>query len=309
MTLQTILEEDREQLMASLSGADAPAAVRALNGALDRMLYTFNDREESARVREAASSLLRTAKASCSLMDSAGETKIYGRTEYGAAPPEKGKLPRGGLLLLLLGVIGAAATVAGGLMLASAAQGAALPPRWLLAGVPLLSFAAFLFAGRFLRRGKEQPRETLHAETKIDPSLVYTHLLSAILVIDRCLEEVRDEDRREEKERVTAGIAAMDGAELELLSQLLEDAYSRRGQDELAAEEISQIGFYLHRKGVDVVDWAGEDAVSGPGGAAAAAVNSAWFDMMPAYESGTLRPALIADGKLLKKGMASAGRG
>ena len=71
----------------------------------------------------------------------------------------------------------------------------------------------------------------------------------------------------------------------------------------------SQIRFYLHRKGIDVVDWAGEDAVSGPGGAAAAAVNSAWFDMMPAYEGGTLRPALIADGKLLKKGMASAGRG
>ncbi len=307
MTLQTILEEDREQLMASLSGADAPGAVRALNGELDRMLYTFNDREESARVREAASDLLRTAKASCSLMDSAGETKIYGRTEYGAAPPEKGKLPRGGLLLLLLGVIGAAATVVGALMLASGAQGA--PPRWLLAGVPLLSFAACLLAGRFLRRGKERAKETLHAETKTDPSLVYTHLLSVILVIDQCLEEVRNEDRREEKERAEAGIAALDGGELELLSQLLEDAYGRRGQDELAAEEISQIGFYLHRKGVDVVDWTGEDAVSGPGGAAAAAVNSAWFDMMPAYEGGTLRPALVADGKLLKKGMASAGRG
>ena len=308
MTLQTILEEDREQLMASLSGADAPAAVRALNGELDRMLYSFNDREESARVREAASSMLRTAKAACSMLDSAGETTIYGRTEYGAAPPEKGKLSKAGLLLLLLGLLAAAVTVAVGLMIASSAQGAALPPRWLLAGVPLLSFAAALCAGLLLRRGKLKAKETLHAETKIDPSLVYTHLLSAVLVIDKCLEEVRAGDRREEKERRSARIAALDGAELELLSQLLEDAYSRRGQDEQAAEEIAQIGFYLHKKGVDVVDWTGDAGALG-GGNAAAAAESAWFDMMPAYERGTLRPALIADGKLLKKGMASAGRG
>ena len=56
--------------------------------------------------------------------------------------------------------------------------------------------------------------------------------------------------------------------------------------------------FYLHRKNIDVVDWTPDTAGQG-----------AWFDMMPAYDSGTFRPALIADGTLLKKGMASAGRG
>ena len=92
----------------------------------------------------------------------------------------------------------------------------------------------------------------------------------------------------------------------QLLAQLLEDAYGRRDEDEQAEEEISQIRFYLHGKNIDVVDWPGEP-VGQSGGEAA--VPAGWFDMMPAYSGGTLRPALVADGTLLKKGLASAGRG
>ena len=304
MTLQTIFEQNRERLVSALSGADAPSAIRTLNEELDRLLYAFNDQEESAPVREAAASMLRVAKAACSLVDSAGETKIYGRTEYGEAAPAKRKVSGGGLTLLILGLIGAAVTVGGALWLASSAQSAGLPPRWLLAGVPLLGCAAFFFAGILFRRGKAPSKETLHAETKIDASLVYTRLLAVILVIDKCLEEVRSADRREEKARLREQASAVDPAELELLSQLLEDAYGRRGEDEQAEEEISQIGFYLHRKGIDVVDWTADAA--GSGGTAG---QSGWFDMMPAYAGGTIRPALTADGRLLKKGMASAGRG
>ena len=57
--------------------------------------------------------------------------------------------------------------------------------------------------------------------------------------------------------------SALDGAELELLSQLLEDAYARRGGDGQAEEEIAQIRFYLHRKNIDVVDWNAEAAAPG----------------------------------------------
>jgi len=31
-----------------------------------------------------------------------------------------------------------------------------------------------------------------------------------------------------------------------------------------------------------------------------------WFELLPARRTGTMRPALTADGKLLKKGLASA---
>ena len=98
-----------------------------------------------------------------------------------------------------------------------------------------------------------------------------------------------------------AQISAMDPAELELLFRLLEDAYGRRGEDEQAEEEISQIRFYLHRKGIEAVDWNGDaDGQNGAEG------RGGWFDMMPAFKSGTIRPALVSDGKLLKKGLASA---
>ncbi len=307
MTLQTLLEQEKERLISALSGADPVSAVRSMNAALDRILYAFNDGEENPRVREAADGMLQAAKAACSLADCAGETTIYGRTEYGKTAPGKKKLSKGGLLLLVLGLIGAASTVLGAQFLASSAAG--LPPRWVLAGVPLLTAAALFFAGMLLRRGKETSKETLHAETKIDASLAYNRLLSVILVIDKRLEEVRSAARQEEKARLREQASALDGAELELLSRLLEDAYGRRGEDELAEEEISQIRFYLHQKNVEVVDWT-DDAVQQSGTEGGAAViNSSWFDMIPAYSGGTIRPALVADGKLLKKGMASAGRG
>ena len=300
MTLQAIFEQNRERLISAVSGADTASAIPVLSAELDRILYTYNDQEENARVREAAGSMIQVAKAACSLVDTAGDTKIYGRTEYGAAAPVKGKLPKWGLVLLILGLIGAAVTVAGIQLIASsaAAASAGLPPRWLLAALPLLTVALFFLAGMLLRRGKQSPGETLHAETKLDASLVCNRLLSMILVMDKRLEEVRSSVRMEEKERQKEQASAMDPEELELLSRLLEDAYGRRGEDGQAEEEISQIRFYLHRKNIDVVD--GTPEGNGPGG---------WFDMMPAYSGGTIRPALAADGILLKKGMASAGRG
>ena len=63
--------------------------------------------------------------------------------------------------------------------------------------MPLLTAVALFFAGMLLRRGKEAPKETLHAETKIDPTLAYNRLLSVILVIDKRLEEVRSSARQE----------------------------------------------------------------------------------------------------------------
>ncbi|MBR6451940.1 MAG: hypothetical protein IKS87_04485, partial [Lachnospiraceae bacterium] len=56
-------------------------------------------------------------------------------------------------------------------------------------------------------------------------------------------------------------------------------------------EQIAQIGFYLHKKGIDVVDWTADAAGPGESGGGTA-VQSAWFDMMPAYSGGTIRPAL-----------------
>ena len=314
MTLQTLLEQNRERLMSAVNGADTVSAVRVLNSELDRILYTFNDQEENAEVRAAAGSMIQVAKASCSLADSAGETKIYGRTEYGEAAAAKRKLPTWVLLLLIIGLIGAAVTVIGVQILASSVashsadwQSAGLPSRYLLAAVPLLTAVAFFLAGIQLKRGEKTSKETLHAEAKIDGAKVYNHLLSMMLVMDKCLEDIRISAKQAEKAQLREQASAMDPAELELLSQMLENAYGRRGEDGQADEEISQIRFYLHKKNIDVVDWAADTVKQSASKEDGTAAKSGWFDMMPAFRSGTIRPALSCDGKLLKKGLASAG--
>ncbi|MBO7667247.1 MAG: hypothetical protein J6T26_02170, partial [Firmicutes bacterium] len=77
--------------------------------------------------------------------------------------------------------------------------------------------------------------------------------------------------------------------------------------DGQADEEISQIRFYLHKKNIDFVDWAADTVKQSANKEDGTAGKSGWFDMMPAFRSGTIRPALSYDGKLLKKGLASAG--
>ena len=54
---------------------------------------------------------------------------------------------------------------------------------------------------------------------------------------------------------------------------------------------IAGIRYYLHGKNVETVDYSREQAGS--------------FELLPGKKTGTLRPALMASGKLLKKGLAS----
>ena len=80
--------------------------------------------------------------------------------------------------------------------------------------------------------------------------------------------------------------------ELELFSDLLAAAYS--GDPEYALEKIEAIKYYLHKQQIEVVDYSEETAQ--------------YFDLMPGTAAGTIRPAMVANGGLLRKGLASTGR-
>ena len=80
-------------------------------------------------------------------------------------------------------------------------------------------------------------------------------------------------------------------SELDIFSDLLAAAYSN--DPEYALEKIEEIKYYLHRQQIETVDYS-EDTVR-------------FFDLMPGQYAGTIRPALVADGNLLRKGIASAG--
>ena len=80
-------------------------------------------------------------------------------------------------------------------------------------------------------------------------------------------------------------------SELDLFSDLLAAAYSK--DPDFALEKIDEIKYYLHKQQIEVVDYNTETAQ--------------YFDMMPGLHAGTIRPAMVAEGKLLRKGVASAG--
>ena len=76
---------------------------------------------------------------------------------------------------------------------------------------------------------------------------------------------------------------------MELLSTLLENAYAEPGGAS-AGERISDIRFYLHTKQVDVLDYTADTAYA--------------FEKMPAAQDMTIRPALVAGSRILRKGLA-----
>ena len=126
----------------------------------------------------------------------------------------------------------------------------------------------------------------------MDIQKVYRAMLSAVLIIDKNLEDIRTNERIQARKDLNERKDAVDKTELELFAHLLEAAYATR-EEEASAEMISQIKFYLHRHQIETADYSEE--------------NARWFDMIPAYEKGTLRPAFTTEGILLKKGLASHG--
>ena len=95
---------------------------------------------------------------------------------------------------------------------------------------------------------------------------------------------------------LTDGAAPKDGdiseSELALYAELLEAMYSRDGK--AALDKLEDITYFLHRNRIEAPDYTEQ--------------NREWFDVMPSTSAATIRPALVRDGKLLKKGLAAGGK-
>ena len=111
-------------------------------------------------------------------------------------------------------------------------------------------------------------------------------------MIDKNLEDIRTEERIQLRKQMKDHKDSLDKEEIDLLAHILESAYATK-QTDSSVEMISQIKYYLHGKKIEVVDYSEE--------------NSAWFDFIPAYDEGTIRPAFVIEGMLIKKGLASGG--
>ena len=289
MRLQEYLEKDREKLLASLQQAGtADRAIPVIESEFDRLLYQYNEGCNNDYERRCASQMLQTARMSAPLLDCIGETKIW---EQGgkliSGENKKVRLPA--LLLLIAGI---ALPLAAVIVMTGTEEALREVMELPMIGLCFAGGLVCLFqAGLFFtkRNNAFYSDKQLKAENKVDANKIYQTLHAVLLIADRNISEALSAQRLEERQREEAGENPQDLDALSLYGDLLEAG--RSGDGEYALDQIGKLTFYLHQKGIEPLEYSEE--------------NRTWFDVIPGERKETIRPALVKDGKLLKKGIVA----
>lgn len=295
MKLTDILEKDKDKLLTELSAAGtAEKAVHVLENEIDKLLLKHNEHCETDRERESAAYMMQALRLSLPLMDSNGKIKVW---ESGQKTEEDtgGSFKLSFLILLLAGL--ALCVFGFGQLIFEAYIGAEETARdqvLLHGGASVVGLIALYFSGYMYSRPKKVTgKKEYQVDIRIDADRVYRSFRTAILSVDQSLEEICAAERWKAREKAgSIDGRAVTQSELDLFSELLAAAYS--GDPEYALEKIEQIKYFLHRQQIEVVDYTKE--------------NEKYFDLMPGSKAATIRPAMIAHGGLLKKGLASTGK-
>ncbi len=295
-SLTRLMDEERERLLARLAEDRSPAAAReALAGALDRIGYRYVELCGDARLSAAAQGMLCAVKNALALMEAVNDCRTWrrelpGREKKALAPLTLGMLVAGAVLA----VAGALAQYfASGRLGAVGGLLRALLPALLGGG---LLFWAGLRAGKPGRKDeKKRDEPEARLEFLVNPEDAWHAVRAAVVLADADLDALREQMAVERLDRESAQARGpLSAAESELLANLLETAYAHR-TDAMAAdaaEMIAEIRYFLHGMGVELADYAPDRA--------------AWFELLPAPAPGTLRPALVREGKVLRKGLAAS---
>ena len=295
MKLTDILEKDKDKLLTELSAAGtAEKAVHVLENEIDKLLLKHNELCETDRERESAAYMMQALRLSLPLMDSNGKIKVW---ESGQKTEEDtgGSFKLSFLILLLAGL--ALCVFGFGQLIFEAYIGAEETARdqvLLHGGASVVGLIALYFSGYMYSRPKKvSGKKEYQVDIRIDADRVFRSFRTAILSVDQSLEEICAAERWSAREKAgSIDGRAVSQSELDLFSELLAAAYS--GDPEYALEKIEQIKYFLHRQQIEVVDYTKE--------------NEKYFDLMPGSKAATIRPAMVAQGGLLKKGLASTGR-
>ena len=285
-TLLGLIEADREALLATLRQDRAPAtAQQVLEKALDRALMRYTEAHPDDASRRAARLTVSAMKSALPLIDSIGEARRWSHTA--------GETRDKGIKTMSLALLGAAgalilATLMGLILAGGRLNG---PIALIEALIPAaLGIGAAYWAG--LKQGRpDKPAQApadMREEFLIDPDRLWRNLHGMLLIADDLLDRAQAESEAAQLAEISP-TAALDRRQAELFSTLLENTYARSDAD--AREMTEAMRFYLHGQGVDLVDCT-------PG-------REAWFEFLPADRPGTLRPALVAGDKVIKKGLAA----
>ena len=293
MKMTGILEKDKDRLLTELGAAGtAEKAVKILEKECDKLLLTYNERCGSDAERDAAAHLMQAVRLSLPMMNSTGSTKVWERGQDDDR--SQGKAPAAVILLTIAGIVLCAFGLIPLVMLCmNNANAASRNDILIRCASVVLGIIAIFLSGSLNSRPAAAGKKEYQVEIRIDADRIYRYFRTVILSVDQSLEETAANEKY--KQREMAG--TIDGRpattpEIELFSDLLAASYS--GDPEYALEKIDDIKYYLHKQQIEIVDYSEK--------------TRQYFDLMPGSRAGTIRPAMIADGKLLKKGLASSGR-
>ncbi len=295
MKMTDLLEKDKDKLLTELSAAaSADKAIHVLENEIDKLLLKHNEQCETDRERESAAYMMQAVRLSLPLIDSNGKIKVW---ESGQKSDEDtgGSFKPSFLVLLLVGLALCVFGFGPLMMDAYVAAGDNSRDQVILhGGATLVGLIALYFSGYMYSRPKKvSGKKEYQVDIRIDADRIYRNFRTAILSVDQSVEEIRAAERWKSREKAgSIEGRAVTQSELDLFSDLLAAAYS--GDPEYALEKIEQIKYFLHRQQIEVVDYSKE--------------NAKYFDLMPGSKAATIRPAMIAQGGLLKKGLASTGR-
>ena len=294
MKMTELLEKDKDKLLTELSAAaSAEKAIKVLENEIDKLLLKHNEQCETDRERESAAYMMQAVRLSLPLIDSNGKIKVW---ESGHRSDEDtgGSFKPSFLILLIVGL--ALCVFGFGPLMMDAYTAAAANARdqvLLHGGATVVGLIALYFSGYMYSRPKKAGKKEYQVDIRIDADRIYRNFRTTILSVDQSLEEIRAAERWQAREKAgTIEGRTVSQSELDLFSDLLAAAYS--GDPEYALEKVEQIKYFLHRQQIEVVDYSKE--------------NEKYFDLMPGSKTVTIRPAMVAQGGLLKKGLASNGR-
>ena len=293
MEMMQFLEADKEQLMSGLAAAGTPEKAQSvLEKEFDRLLLRYNEECIEERVRDTARYLLQAAKMMVPMLSAAGDSKIWSDRAAGSGSGSGFKFTVPAIACLAAGAVFLVGSVLGPSF--SSANGFSMPA--FLGGVPasVLGGILLFFAGRLSISGKRETSSgEQHVELRVEPDKVWSCTRALVLSIDKSLGEVAEALRYEKSQLPASAGNGVSPEEADLFSSLLEAAYSQRQEnpgDGTAQEMISMVRYYLHRKQVETVEFGGG--------------KREWFELLPGKQDVTLRPALVRDGVLIRKGLA-----
>ena len=269
MNAATAFSHREEELLARLGGAqDMEQATEACAMALEQTACELAQDEQDEHARQRQQAVMAVARRAPQLLRAATARGELVLEE--AAPRREARLKKG-------------AKAAGLFLLAALAVYELIGGRAVFALLQAAGGALLLASGGENRAVDGRARGIPGADAQ---TLVRT-LRELCRAVDLCVSDLALLDREADAMRLSG---TADGAMLDLLTALLEAKAS--GHDELAMRSLARAEQYLRMLGVEPVAY---DVAHAP-----------LFDCLPTMgEPRTIRPALVQDGKTLRRGVAA----